>query len=92
MSEKDVERDWKSIPMGGVSWRMSEEYLTGDWRTFKPVIDMEKCTQCLICWIYCPDSSIDWNGKEITINYDYCKGCGICAKECPLDAVEMVKE
>jgi pyruvate ferredoxin oxidoreductase delta subunit len=86
------ELGWKSIPMGGVSWKSSEEYLTGDWRTFRPVIDKEKCTKCLICWIYCPDSSIRWDGKEVKINYDYCKGCGICAKECPVDAIEMIKE
>ena len=31
---------------------------TGDWRVERPVIDMERCTHCMICWIYCPDSAI----------------------------------
>ncbi|MCK5402561.1 4Fe-4S binding protein, partial [Candidatus Bathyarchaeota archaeon] len=70
----------------------SEEYSTGDWRSNRPILDSDKCTNCLICHIYCPDSSISWDGEKITINYDYCKGCGICAKECPVTAIEMVKE
>lgn len=89
---KNLELDWKSIPPGGVCWKSSEEYLTGDWRTSRPVINKEKCTQCLICWIYCPDLSIQWNDKDVTINYNSCKGCGICAEECPFNAIEMVKE
>ena len=70
MSKNNVKLGWTSIPMGGVSWKKSEEYLTGDWRSIKPVIDKEKCTSCLICWIYCPDSSISWDGKEVTIKYE----------------------
>ena len=92
MKHKPKERGWKSIPMGGVSWKSSEEYSTGDWRSSKPILDSEKCTNCLICFIYCPDSSISWDGEKIIINYQYCKGCGICSKECPVSAIEMVKE
>jgi pyruvate ferredoxin oxidoreductase delta subunit len=88
-----VQRSWKNIPLGGVCWKSSEEYLTGDWRgEDKPVLNNEKCTRCLICWIYCPDIAINWNGKDVAINYDFCKGCGICAKECPVEAIEMMKE
>ena len=61
---------------------------TGTWRNMKPVRDMEKCIQCGLCKIFCPDFSID---KE-AIDYDYCKGCGICAEECSKGAIEMVKE
>ena len=92
MSEKKIERGWKSIPIGGVSWKSSEEYLTGAWRSSRPILDSDKCTNCLTCFIYCPDSCISWDGEKIHINYDYCKGCGICAKECPVSAIEMVKE
>ena len=28
------------------------------WRTFRPVIDHEKCIKCLICWVICPDGVI----------------------------------
>ncbi len=71
----------------------AENYLTGGWRSERPVRDPEKCTQCLICWIYCPDSSILVDGEEITdFDYDHCKGCGICMVECPRDAIKMEPE
>jgi len=70
----------------------SVEYKTGEWRTFKPVVDTEKCTNCLICWIYCPEPAIIRRDKFVEIDYDYCKGCGICATECPVKAIRMEEE
>lgn len=72
----------------------SAYYETGSWRTFRPVKDMEKCTNCLRCWFYCPDSSIKVEGKQMLEEFDleHCKGCGICAAECPVDAIKMVPE
>lgn len=68
-------------------------YDTGSWRSQRPVRDAEKCTQCLICFIYCPDSSVMVE-KEVITGFDlkHCKGCGICAEECPKNAVSMVNE
>ncbi len=83
---------WKSLPIGCVAFVPAAEYKTGSWRSFKPVIDQEKCVKCLTCWVYCPDVAIIWTGEEVQVNYDYCKGCGICAKECPYNAIQMVKE
>ena len=69
---------------------------TADWRTFKPVIHYEKCTDCAICWVFCPEPAIevrtDVEKGKYVINYDYCKGCGVCAHECPTNAIEMVRE
>jgi len=56
------------------------------------VVDPNKCTNCLICWIYCPDMAINRGEKVVKINYDYCKGCGICASECPVKAIAMEAE
>lgn len=71
----------------------SAQYNTGTWRTFVPVIDFEKCTQCLFCFILCPDSSILMDDGKVTgIDEFHCKGCGICAEECPKDAIKMIEE
>ncbi|HIE09184.1 MAG TPA: 4Fe-4S dicluster domain-containing protein [Armatimonadetes bacterium] len=91
------EAKWHELPRGGIIDRPGTAlvYKTGGWRTFKPVWHEEKCRQCLICWINCPDGTILVDPepqKMIGIDYDYCKGCGICAKVCPADALEMVKE
>ncbi len=85
-------KGWKEIPIGGLAWKLSTEFKTGDWRTFKPVIDQEKCVKCLLCWVYCPDMAIVWDGEKVEVNYDFCKGCGICAEECPRKAITMVEE
>ena len=63
---------------------------TGEWRVFRPVKDDDKCNNCLLCWVYCPEASIAKDTLEI--DFQYCKGCGICAVECPTGAIEMVKE
>lgn len=93
MTTPNQQRTWTEIPPGGVSWRQADETLTGDWRgEDKPNLDKDKCTRCLLCWVYCPDAAINFDQKDVTINYDYCKGCGICATECPVNAITMVKE
>ena len=89
-----AQKGWREIPVAGVCWIPSTEYITGDWRTFKPMLDPEKCNKCLICHIYCPDGAIEWRSdiEDIEFNYKYCKGCGICANECPKKAIEMILE
>ena len=60
------------------------------WRVFSPVIDLDKCTGCKSCWLYCPETSIKWtedNKPEIELHK--CKGCGICVTECPVKAIEF---
>ena len=68
------------------------ENKTGDWRTFKPIINKEKCIGCKLCWFYCPEGCISMQNGKAIVNYDYCKGCGICANECPVKAIEMKRE
>lgn len=62
------------------------------WRTFRPVIDREKCVGCLKCYIVCPDGVIFRDEGKVDIDYDFCKGCGICEHECKVHAISMVKE
>ena len=92
MSEE--KKGWQEIPIGGLITEAgnANKYNTGDWRTLKPVIDKEKCINCLICWIYCPDSSIlVEDGKIKDVDYKHCKGCGICAQVCPKKCISMEK-
>jgi len=80
-------RNWKELPIGGVIEEAgnAQNYETGSWRVNRPILDMNKCTSCLICWIFCPDTSIIVkDGKVTGIDLEHCKGCGICARECPL--------
>lgn len=68
----------------------SREFNTGEWRSFTPVIDMEKCKQCLLCTPVCPDCAIPVkDGKRGEFDLDHCKGCGICEKACPFGAITM---
>ncbi len=60
------------------------------WRVFQPVIDMDKCTGCKNCWIYCPETAIKWTDENRPeIEWRKCKGCGICVNECPVEAIEF---
>lgn len=78
-----------TIPESGTA----DQYETGGWRTDRPVRDIEKCTDCMICYWACPDSSIVVKeGKLVGIDLKHCKGCGICAEVCPKDALEMKNE
>ncbi len=91
----EEKKGWKEIPMAGliVEPGNSEKYLTGGWRVYKPVLDLNKCIHCMICWVFCPDSSvIVKDGKVVGFDYDHCKGCGVCAYECPKNAIEMKLE
>ena len=71
----------------------SQDYITGGWRSERPYRDPEVCTQCLLCWIFCPDTAVVLEGEKVAaFDYDHCKGCGVCANECPFDAITMVPE
>lgn len=66
----------------------------GDWSKFKPIIDLDKCTKCMICFVYCPDSAItiDNESKFPVVDYRACKGCNICFTECPAKAIRMERK
>jgi 2-oxoacid:acceptor oxidoreductase delta subunit (pyruvate/2-ketoisovalerate family) len=86
---------WSELPPGGaVDPARSERVQTGAWRTgLVPRADLSRCVNCLLCWIYCPDSAVLLDGTTFAgFDEDVCKGCEICAAVCPVDAVEMVAE
>lgn len=66
---------------------------TGRWRTFRPVIDYDKCNQCWICFVRCPEGVIALDDEEYPhIDYDHCKGCLVCYEECPTKAIAVERE
>ncbi len=83
---------WQDITEGNQIYQAatSVSFNTGEWRTNTPVLDPDKCTQCLLCTPACPDSSIPVvDKKRLDFDYDHCKGCGICAAVCPFNAITM---
>ncbi|MHA1755037.1 MAG: 4Fe-4S binding protein [Candidatus Odinarchaeia archaeon] len=66
---------------------------TGLWRFLKPKIIYENCIKCKLCWLYCPEGSIELNKEGYpVIDYNYCKGCGVCYQECPKKCIILEKE
>ncbi len=88
-------RSWRELPSGGTVVRDDAvQPETGSWRTgLKPVATVDACVNCLLCWLYCPDSAVVLEGTTF-VGFDerYCKGCEICAEICPVDAIEMVAD
>lgn len=90
-----TQKTWKEIPIGGLILEAgnAETYKTGDWRSMRPIVDQDKCINCLNCWIMCPDVAIlVEDEKMVGYDYDHCKGCGICANICPVKCIEMKPE
>ena len=86
---------WQELRAGGLILPAeAEQPRTGGWRTgLRPEVDLSRCVDCLLCWLYCPDSAVRLDGTAFEgFDYDFCKGCEICAEVCPVDAIEMVVE
>jgi pyruvate ferredoxin oxidoreductase delta subunit len=85
------EKGWKDLTLAAVSTKSSTGFMTGDWKTYMPVRDLEKCVKCLTCVMICPEGAARWRPELGKIEFDltFCKGCGICANECPAKAIQM---
>ena len=60
------------------------------WRVFQPKIDLDKCIGCKACWIYCPETAINWTEEDKPeVEWRKCKGCGICVNECPVEVIKF---
>ena len=100
MSEKrtviPADVKWQDTTPGGIIYDAgnAELFLTGDWRSARPIWIKENCKQCLLCYPVCPDTSIliDEDGKRKEFDFDHCKGCGVCAAVCPFKAITMESE
>ena len=60
-------RPWSELPhAGAVDAATAEQPDTGGWRTgLKPEVELSSCVNCLLCWIYCPDSAVVLDGDDV---------------------------
>lgn len=94
-SQEERLLSWREMPVGCVVAEpgSASQYQTGDWKSQHPVWDYEKCNNCGLCYLYCPEFCINQNRDGyFEANFYYCKGCGICSQECPKQAITMVEE
>jgi 2-oxoacid:acceptor oxidoreductase delta subunit (pyruvate/2-ketoisovalerate family) len=88
-------RPWPELAAGGaVRPEEAVQPRTGGWRTgLKPEVDLSSCVNCLLCWLYCPDSAVRLDGTTfIGFDEDFCKGCELCGAVCPVGAIRMVPD
>jgi pyruvate ferredoxin oxidoreductase delta subunit len=90
-------KKWEQMPIGGMitEQKSALKNKTGSWRSFRPILDKDKCIHCMQCVFYCPENCIRVSSdgkKRGDTDLDYCKGCGICANVCPVNAITMVEE
>jgi pyruvate ferredoxin oxidoreductase gamma subunit len=66
---------------------------TSGWRVYRPVIELQRCTRCFLCFALCPEGAIRLDAASYpVIDYEHCKGCLICAHECPPQVISQVRE
>jgi len=51
-------------------------------------INMEKCTQCMLCQTECPGDAVDISTNPPEIQKEGCIFCWFCEKVCPTGAIE----
>jgi len=95
LTKAESELTWKDLEIGAIVTEPgnARQYKTGDWRSQRPIFDLDKCIKCGLCYVFCPEGCIR-QSEEGYFEADlyYCKGCGICAEECPTDVITMVEE
>ena len=88
-------KHWDELPVAGALTPADAMHpITGGWRTAgRPELRLSRCVNCLLCWLYCPDSAIVLDGTTFAgIDYDFCKGCALCVEVCPAEALVMEPE
>lgn len=66
---------------------------TEGWRVYRPVIDLDGCTRCFLCFALCPEGAIHLDAEHYPhVDYAHCKGCLVCVAECPPKVITQVRE
>jgi len=96
---------YRTAPLGGVL-PLPGNTAHNDLRTSRngwmPVLDADKCIDCGMCDMVCPDLCLVWSthtgedGKPLVkldgIDYQYCKGCMRCVETCSTSAMTREAE
>ena len=93
--QSESELTWKDLEIGSIVAEpgSASQYQTGGWRSQRPVLNVDLCIKCGLCYIYCPEGCIEQHEDGyFRANLFYCKGCGICAAECPKKAITTIEE
>jgi pyruvate ferredoxin oxidoreductase gamma subunit len=96
---------YKTAPLGGVlptPGNTAHNDLHTSRTGWMPVLDQEKCIDCGMCDMVCPDLCLVWSthtgedGKPLVkldgIDYQYCKGCMRCVETCSTSAMTREAE
>jgi len=95
LAKPEHEITWKDLEVGCIITEPgnASQYKTGDWKSQRPILNKERCIQCGICYLFCPEACIQPDDEKYFVSDPfYCKGCGICARECPMGAIKMAEE
>ena len=67
-----------------------------------PLFHEDKCINCGLCTLVCPDYCLSWTEdpdaeeppfyKMLGVEYRYCKGCLRCIESCPMEALTRESE
>lgn len=101
LAYEELESDWgyENSPIGGINPRFGSTVtndLTGSREGKVPMFIKEKCINCGLCDITCPDMVFqfaegEYKGKRQMLNqgadYHHCKGCMRCVEICPTAAI-----
>lgn len=104
IARSEPEWGYETQPLGGIlpapgntAWNDLSTSRAG----WLPVLQDEKCIQCGVCDLVCPDLCLVWgDGEEggryerelMGVDYRYCKGCLRCVESCPTGAMEKTAE
>jgi len=96
---------WANAPIGGTILNPGNTVrkdLSTSRQGFVPEFLREKCIDCGLCDMTCPDFCFQWEqgtdkrGRAapvlLGIDYAYCKGCMKCVEVCPVEALVKVEE
>lgn len=96
---------YETQPIGGIITNPGNSILkdlSPSRQGFLPAFEAEKCINCSLCDVVCPDLCFVWEEKEDKkgrpqmflqgIDYQYCKGCMKCVAVCPTEALTSIRE